>query len=145
MEIRLLSEHDTEDIVRIDEKLGGSGRLEHWENRLLYAIRRDPEGSWVAVDPASKRVIGFLLADCRGEEFGLPSKTGWIEVLAVHPDHQRKNVASALLTKAVEHLQKQGATDIRTLVHPHNHAHLAEFFQGQGFACEPLVVYRKSV
>ena len=140
--IRPINEHDLEEIARIDHKLTGKHRIDHWESRLLFAIRRDPEGSWVAVD--GDRVVGFLMADVRGEEFGFSEPTGWLEVLAVHPDVQRQDVASHLVKQLLNRLQARGVRDVRTLV-SQSQEELRQFFAAQGFEAEPVAVYHRRV
>lgn len=142
MNIRPLCELDLEDIVRIDERLSGRSRPNHWESRITYAIRRDAEGSWVA--DQDDRVIGFLIADVRGEEFGFSSPTGWLEVLAVHPDHLRQDIASALVAQVTRRFQVQGVLDVRTLV-GEAHPELKRFFESAGFTAEPVVVLHKNL
>jgi GNAT superfamily N-acetyltransferase len=142
MTLRPLSEHDVEDILRIDEALTGGRRPEHWDARITYAIRRDAEGSWVAEEGG--KVIGFVFADVRGEEFGFSQPTGWVEVLAVHPQQQRKDVATALVERVTERFRARGVKDVRTLV-GEKHPELRQFFENQGFAAEPVVVYCKKI
>jgi hypothetical protein len=67
--IRPLSELDIESITRIDEKVGGQYRPAFWEDRVAYYLRRDPEASRVA--EIDGNVVGFMLADLKGGEFGL--------------------------------------------------------------------------
>lgn len=145
--LRPLSEHDAEDILRIDQKLGGKANSEHWENRVLYAIRRDPDASWVAENVETKKVVAYLLTDVRGEEYGLPDKTGWLEVVGVDPAFQRQDLAGQLLEKVLAYFKSQGVTDVRTLLNPQQatQAGLVSFFEKQGFQPEPLVVYLKKL
>lgn len=142
MIIRTLSEHDAEGVTRVDEKLTGSYRPQDWETRITYAIRRDPEGSLVA--EIDGRVVGFVLSDVRGEEFGFPSPTGWLEVVAVHPDYHRRDVGSALAAAALKRFQDRGIRDVRTLVRPEQ-PHMGEFFQHLGFGQEAVIVYHKQL
>lgn len=142
MHIRPVSEHDLEDIIRIDEQISGKRRANHWESRITYVIRRDPDGSLVAENDG--RVVGFIIADVRGEEFGFSQTTGWVEVLAVHPDYQRKEVAKSLVEHVMKRFRTVGVSDVRTLVGD-NHADLKTFFESVGFAAEPVVVYHKKV
>ena len=114
MHIRPVSEHDLEDIIRIDEQISGKRRVNHWESRITYVIRRDPDGSLVAENDG--RVVGFIIADVRGEEFGFSQTTGWVEVLAVHPDYQRKEVAKSLVEHVMKRFRTVGVSDVRTLV-----------------------------
>ena len=142
MDIRPLSEHDLEYIVRIDEQISGLRRADHWETRITYAIRRDAEGSWVAEEDG--RVVGFLMADVRGEEYGFSRPTGWLEVLAVRPEHRRKDIASSLMAKAILRFRAQGVKDIRTLVGD-SHPGLRQFFENAGFQAEPVAVLHKKL
>ena len=142
MQVRPINEHDLEDILRIDERLTGKRRAEHWESRITYVIRRDPEGSWVAEQDG--KVVGFIIADVRGEEFGFSKPTGWVEVLAVHPEYQRKDVASLLVEQVMRRFRTSGAHDVRTLVGD-GHPALKKFFESVGFSPEPVVVYHKKI
>ena len=75
--IRPLTELDIGSVVRIDEKLLGRYRPAVWEGRVGYYLRRDPEASRVA--EVGGRVVGFMLGEVRGGEFGQEEPTGWIE------------------------------------------------------------------
>jgi len=74
--IRPMNELDIEGICRIDEKITGRYRPEVWEQRAAYYIRRDPDSSQVA--EVDGRVVGFMLGEVRGGEFGLEEPTGWV-------------------------------------------------------------------
>jgi ribosomal protein S18 acetylase RimI-like enzyme len=112
--VRPLDELDTESIVRIDEKISGRYRPEVWERRVMYYLRRDPEASQVAV--AEGRVVGFMLADLRGGEFGLDEPGGWIERFGVDPAFRGRDLGRQLFAAVAAHMRAAGAKSIRTLV-----------------------------
>jgi ribosomal protein S18 acetylase RimI-like enzyme len=67
--------------------------LDVFRERHLDAHDLDPECSRIA--ERDRNVVGFLLARRWAEE-----RTGFVDVLGVHPNHQRRGVGSALLRGA---------------------------------------------
>lgn len=133
--IRPLEDTDIGEITTIDEKLGGRYRPDVWERRIGYYMRRDPEGSAVAV--ASGRVVGFMLGEVRAGEFGLEEPSGWIEVVGVDPDYRRSAVGRRLADALLENFRQRGARRVRTLVHEEM-GEIARFFEALGFSPEPI-------
>ena len=133
--IRPLNELDIARIVSIDERLTGVYRPEVWERRIMYYLRRDPEASQVA--ELGGKVVGFMLADIRGGEFGLEEPGGWIERFGVDPDFQGRSLGRKLFEAVVEHLKRQGAATVRTLVEKSD-SELASFLRAVGFKDAPL-------
>ncbi len=133
--IRSLSELDIARIVAIDERLSGVYRPEVWERRVMYYLRRDPDASQVA--EMGGKVVGFMLSDLRGGEFGLEETSGWIERFGVDPDFQGRSIGRKLFEAVVEHLKRQGATTVRTLVEKKD-SELATFLRAVGFKDAPL-------
>jgi len=83
------------------------------------------------------KVVGFMLADIRGGEFGLEEPGGWIERFGVDPDFQGRSLGRKLFEAVVEHLKQQGAKTVRTLVEK-NDSDLASFLRALGFNDAPL-------
>lgn len=138
--IRPLDELDIEDVVRIDEKIGGRYRPEVWERRIGYYLRRDPEAPVVAV--ADGRVIGFMLGEVRSGEFGLEEPTGWIEVLGVDPDYRGRAAGRLMADAMLDHFRTRDATAVRTLV-DEDMGELAGFFSSLGFEPSTLRPFHK--
>lgn len=130
VEIRPLDELDIDDVVRIDEKIGGQYRPEVWERRIGYYLRRDPDSPVVAV--SNGEVIGFMLGEVRSGEFGLEEPTGWIEVLGVDPDARGRAAGRLMAEALLEHFRERGATTVRTLV-DETMDDLTGFFTSLGF------------
>jgi ribosomal protein S18 acetylase RimI-like enzyme len=135
LRIRSLSELDIAGIVAIDERLSGVYRPDVWERRIMYYLRRDPDASKVA--EMGNKVVGFMLSDLRGGEFGLEETSGWIERFGVDPDFQGRSIGRRLFEAVVEHLKTQGATTVRTLVEKSG-SELATFLRAVGFKDAPL-------
>lgn len=142
LSIRPLDELDIDDIVRIDERIGGRYRPEVWEARVGYYLRRDPEGSVVA--ETGGRVVGFMLGELRSGEFGLEEPTGWVEVLGVDPDHRGQAIGRKMAEVMLEHFRGAGATSVRTLV-DEEMEEIRRFFSSLGFEPSTLRPFVKAL
>src|SRR5437899_11567973 len=100
--VRPLTELDVEAVCRIDEKITGRYRPEVWEQRAAYYIRRDPDSSQVA--EVDGRVVGFMLGEVRGGEFGLEEPTGWVEFFLVDRTPREKDGGRRLIESTPGHL-----------------------------------------
>jgi ribosomal protein S18 acetylase RimI-like enzyme len=128
--VRPLDELDIGSIVKIDERLTGTYRPEIWERRVGYYLRRDPGASQVA--EVDGRVVGFMLADLRGGEFGLEEPSGWIERFGIDPDYRGRDLGKQMFEAILRHFQNSGATTLRTLVDGKDAA-VAGFLGAMGF------------
>ena len=133
--IRALSELDVARIIAIDERLTGVYRPDVWERRIMFYLRRDPDASQVA--ELDGKVVGFMLSDLRGGEFGLEETSGWIERFGVDPDYQGRSIGRRLFEAVVAHMKERGATAVRTLVDQKD-SDLASFLHAVGFKNAPL-------
>ena len=128
--VRPLDELDIGSIVKIDEKITGLYRPDVWERRIGYYLRRDPDASQaVEVDG---HVVGFMLADVRGGEFGLEEPSGWIERFGVDPGYRGRDLGKVLFDSVVKHLKESGAKSLRTLVDQKDKG-VAGFLDAMGF------------
>jgi ribosomal protein S18 acetylase RimI-like enzyme len=139
--IRPVSEHDAEGIARLDQLLTKVWRVEHWEDRIAFAMRRDPEGSLVA--EKNGRVVGYLFSDVRGQEYGFAERTGWLEALGVDPDLQKSSLGRGLVDQMMQRFQSAGVQIVRTLVSD-QHASMGKFLEKMGFQTEPIRVLSRS-
>lgn len=142
VKVRPVSEHDAEEIARLDQQLTGRWRPEHWEQRIVFACRRDPESSLVALSEGG--LVGYLFADVRGPEFGFPTPTGWLDEMGVSPAERGRSVGQTLLQHSLQHLRRGGALQVRTLVWE-QHSELRSFFEHQGFTPEPATVLGRTL
>jgi predicted N-acetyltransferase YhbS len=129
--IRNLKKEDLNAIVEIDQKVLGQSRREYWERKLETMDARASQASFVA--EAEGRVVGFILGDVSGWEFGVPDTIGWIDTIGVEPNYQKKGVATALARELIKNLKSLGVKTIYTLV-SWDDWDLLQFFRAMGFA-----------
>ncbi|MDE3102349.1 MAG: GNAT family N-acetyltransferase [Chloroflexota bacterium] len=133
--VRPLSELDLDGITRIDERITGRYRPEVWEERVTYYIRRDAEASQVA--ESGGKVVGFMLGEVRGGEFGLEEATGWLDFMGVDPDARGKGVGGRLADALLAHFRSAGVHVARTMVRTEDEQILG-FVRSIGFAPAPI-------
>jgi predicted N-acetyltransferase YhbS len=136
LKIRPLIEEDLEDIVEIDEKILGENRRNYWERKLELMNHKASQISLVA--EMEGRVVGFVLGDISGWEFGVPETIGWIDTIGVEPVYQKKGVATTLARELVQNLKSLGVKTIYTLV-SWNDWDLLQFFHAMGFSRGDLI------
>ena len=130
VKIRALKKEDLDAIVRIDEKVLGENRKSYWEKKLELMNNRSSQISLVAEVEGS--VVGFILGDVSGWEFGVPETIGWIDTIGVDPAYQKKGLARALAHELIKNLKVLGVKTIYTLV-SWNDWDLLQFFHAMGF------------
>jgi ribosomal protein S18 acetylase RimI-like enzyme len=138
--IRPVTELDIESICRIDERITGKYRPEIWEDRVMYYLRRDPDSSQVA-DVAGK-VVGFMLGEVRGGEFGLEEPTGWVEFFGVDPRAREKGVGRSLIEAVLARFASKGAHVARTMVRAQD-KEIDAFLRRSGFTAAPVTALEK--
>ncbi|HEX8834735.1 MAG TPA: GNAT family N-acetyltransferase [Abditibacteriaceae bacterium] len=104
------------------------------ETLLRQTMLVDPfyedEGCWLARD--NEKIVGWILSKSMkdaGPEWGRFQKNGGIGALCVHPDYQRRGIASQLLDRAEAFLQSHEVTP-NLLYFPHH------FLPGIPVECE---------
>src|SRR5438045_8929460 len=112
--VRPMTELDIEGIGRIAERITGTYRPEVWEQRAAYYLRRGPD-SWPVAE-LDGRVVGFMLGEVRGGEFGLEEPTGWVEFFGVDPSAREKGIGRRLIDALLAHFRSRGAHVARTMV-----------------------------
>jgi predicted N-acetyltransferase YhbS len=130
LKIRSLRAEDLDAIVAIDEKVLGEKRRDYWEKKLH---RMDEKASQVSlVAEIQGKVLGFILGDISGWEFGVSDTIGWIDTVGVEPAQQKKGLATALAHELIQRLRAMGVRTIYTLV-SWNDWDLLQFFHAMGF------------
>lgn len=128
--IRALKKEDLEAIVKIDEKVLGESRKAYWERKLEALGSKSAQTSFAA--EVQGKVVGFILGDISGWEFGVPDTIGWIDTIGVDPAYQKKGVATALADELIRGLKGVGVKTVYTLV-SWNDWDLLQFFHAMGF------------
>ena len=112
--IRTLKAEDLEAIVKIDKRVLGEDRRDYWERKLKLMNDKSSQVSLVA--EVEGEVVGFILGDVSGWEFGVPETIGWMDTIGVDPAYQKKGIATALAHELIKNLKAIGVRTIYTLV-----------------------------
>lgn len=129
--IRALKKEDLPAIVEIDEKVLGENRKEYWERKIEALGTKSTQTSFAA--EVEGNVVGFILGDISGWEFGVPDTIGWIDTIGVDPAYKKKGLATALVNELIRGLKAVGVKTIYTLV-SWNDWDLLQFFHAMGFS-----------
>lgn len=130
IKIRTLKKTDLDAIVDIDEKVLGENRRNYWVKKLDLLNDKSSQLSLVA--EIDEKVVGFILGDVSGLEFGVPETIGWIDTIGINPIYQKRGVATALANELIKNLKTIGVKTIYTLV-SWNDWDLLQFFHAMGF------------
>jgi len=118
-----------------------------WKEAGLESMRlqgRDSHDAFAAQLAAGQRVIGLEDA---GQLIGAvlvthDTRKGWINRLAIHPDHRRKGYATELIAAAERELREMGLRIFAVLVEPDNNAS-RELFAQEGYKAHDIVYMSK--
>ncbi len=131
VKIRGMTEADLHRVREIDESLYGEGRVLSWPTDVstewAMSVYR-PVLSFVA--QLGDDVVGFLLGDVRGAEYG-GDTGGWIDMLGVSPGHQRRGVGRRLVEAFNAECQRSGLKP--NVVIRRDDERLIRFFTSLGF------------
>lgn len=130
VKIRPVDYRDVEDIVKIEKLTLGKVRPDYWTMKIELSEQRSPMSSLVA--EVEGKVVGFIIGDASGWEYGVPEHVGWIDTIGVHPDYRRRGIATLLFQELVKNLQKIGVDTIYTFVEWRSWD-LLRFFARMGF------------
>jgi len=130
VKIRFMENEDLEAIVKIDGKVLGENRRNYWERESELMKNKVSQVSLVA--EVEGKVVGFILGDISGWEFGVPDTIGWVDTIGIDPAYQKKRIATALASELIKNLKALGVRSIYTLV-SWNDWDLLQFFHAMGF------------
>ena len=130
VKIRALDYDDLDAIVEIDKEVLGKERPDFWSMKIELSESRSPMASLIA--EMDDRVVGFILGDASGWEYGVPDWIGWIDTIGIHPKYQKKGIARLLFKEMVANLKKVGVDTIYTFVNWKDWD-LLHFFDRMGF------------
>ena len=128
--LKSLTSSHLEGIVEIDHRILGKRRQSFWKKKVSGAESNVPPTGVVA--ELDNKVIGFILGEVSGWEFGVPASVGWIDTIGVDPQYQKKGVAKALMGELIKNFRKAGVRNIYTLVN-WSDWDLLQFFRRMGF------------
>ena len=130
LNIRPLTVEDLDAIVEIDRKVLGQARRDYWRKEMKFPTPPYPRSGLAA--EFEGRVIGFILGEVSGWEFGVPETVGWISTIGVDPDYQHKGVARKLSQEFIRNFKTIGVKVVYTLVN-WSDWDLLKFYRAMGF------------
>ena len=130
VKMRPLTISDLDAIVEIDRKVLGKVRRDFWSQKIELPSPRYPLSGLVA--EVEGKVIGFIVGEVSGWEFGIPETVGWISTIGVDPDYQHRGVARELSQEFIKKLKSIGVSVVYTLVN-WSDWDLLKFFHAMGF------------
>lgn len=133
LNIRPLTIGDLDAIVEIDRKVLGKPRADYWKKRIEVPNPRYPFSCLVAEHEG--KVIGFIVGEVSGWEFGIPDTIGWVSTIGVDPAYQHRGVARKLSQEFIKNLKAIGVSIVYTLVN-WSDWDLLKFFRAMGFTRE---------
>jgi ribosomal protein S18 acetylase RimI-like enzyme len=128
--LRPMTLADLDAIVEIDSKVLGKPRPDYWKKKIELPNVRYPFSCLVA--ELEEKVIGFIVGEVSGWEFGIPDTIGWISTIGVDPAYQNRGVARRLSQEYIKNLRAIGVTIVYTLVN-WSDWDLLKFFHAMGF------------
>jgi len=128
LNIRPMTVGDLDAVVEIDRKVLGKARPDYWKK--IQPNPRYPHSCLVA--ELEGIVIGFIVGEVSGWEFGIPDTIGWISTIGVDPAYQNRGVARRLSQEFIKNLKAIGVSIVYTLVN-WSDWDLLKFFRTMGF------------
>lgn len=129
MEIRPLRPDDSGEVVQLWTECG---LVVPWNDPHRDIQRkRAVQPEMFLVGCSEGRIIASVMA-------GYDGHRGWINYLAVHPDHQRTGIGRAMMQEAEKRLRALGCPKINLQVRTSN-ADAVEFYKRIGFKVDDVV------
>jgi len=107
-----------------------------WTAMVRRLLDQHPEECLVAEQRG--QVIGFILGELKEFAFGA-QRSGWIEVLGVHPRHMGKGVGKLLGSRLLAKFRRKGARRVFTAV-TWDSGDLVAFFRSIGFDRSAFII-----
>ena len=129
LSVRRMSVGDIDEVLRLTEAITDKPHAAYYASLADAYVKRSPDTCLVA--EGGGRIVGFLLADVRGWEFGA-KLSGWLEVIGVEPSFQSRGVSRALLDALFESFRRAHVSVVNTMVN-WNDGDLIDYFRANGF------------
>lgn len=134
--IRPLTADDYERLFSLWTLCGMDPEMQGRESKSAFLQQLEQFPDFYLAAMVEERIVGVVLGTHDGRK-------GWINRLAVHPDHQRRGIASALVTACDTAIRAHSIGIVAALVEADNAASAA-LFEALGY-CEdaPVRYFRK--
>ena len=141
---RLMTENDLEAILKIDEKIVKTSRLEYYQLKFerLFSSKDYLPTSFVAEDNGV--VVGFLMGELYMGQFGILQEVASMDTIGIDPAYQHRGIGKKLMDEFIDHLRQIGVNKINTLV-DWNDAGLIRFFSANQFSPSRTINLERSI
>jgi ribosomal protein S18 acetylase RimI-like enzyme len=147
--VRMLGLDDLDDILRIAEKIERendsikSERMVTLKEMAVYQLKHGEPLLNLGAEIDGK-MAGFIFGEIKIWEFGRGEKTGWIKVLGVDSEYQRRGVGHKLGETILDHFHKKNVKKVRTLVEWFE-GDLISYFKSLGFNMLAMLPLEKEI
>ncbi|MEE3329170.1 MAG: GNAT family acetyltransferase, partial [Myxococcota bacterium] len=126
MQIRAFQTTDEAAVIRLWTRCGLTRPWNNPKSDIRRKLEFQPDLFWVGL--REENIIASVMAGYEGHR-------GWIQYLAVDPDHHRRGVGRAIMGHAEAALERLGAPKINLQVRSDN-AEVIEFYRRLGYEME---------
>ncbi len=130
IKLRKLTAKDIPQIIAIHGAITKKKAHRKWAQQMVKDHLRKEEGVGFVAEKEGQ-VVGFIIGEIKGEGFGL-EKSGWLEVVMVHPRHMGTGIGYAMARKLFDDFRKRGIRDVHTSV-LWDAVDMLSFFKSLGF------------
>ncbi len=133
IKVRLMTINDFDAVVKIDDKILKTSRLEYYEMKFdkLFKSKEFLPTSLVA-ETEDGKVVGFVMAELYMGEYGISRDGAKLDTIGVDPDYRHQGIGELLINNIFDHLRDLGVKKINTLVDK-NESRLIHFFMACKF------------
>ena len=140
IKLRKLTAKDIPQIIAIHSAITKKRARRRWVRQMVKDHLRKQEGVGFVAEKEGQ-VMGFIIGEIKGEGFGL-EKSGWLEVVMVHPRHMGTGIGYAMARKLFDYFRRRGTRDVHTSV-LWDAVDMVSFFKAIGFDRSPFINLRK--
>ncbi len=134
IKIRLMKADDFEAVVRIDQKVLKTSRLEYYKLKFEKLVQsKDYVPTSLVAEGKDGTVVGFVMGELYIGEYGISNEKATLDTIGVDPDCQHQGVGEQLINEFMDHLRTLGVRKINTLV-DWNDSKLIHFFSANRFS-----------
>jgi len=130
IKLRKLTSRDIPQIITIHGAITKKKTRRRWVQQMVKDHLRKQEGIGFVAEKEGQ-LVGFIIGEMKGEGFGL-EKSGWLEVVMVHPRHMGTGVGYAMARKLFDYFRGKGIRDVYTSVQ-WDAVDMLSFFKFLGF------------
>lgn len=130
VKLRKLTAKDIPQIIAIHGAITKKQAHRRWVRQMVKDHLRKEEGIGFVAEKEGQ-VVGFIIGEMKGEGFGL-EKSGWLEVVMVHPRHMGMGIGYTMARKLFDYFRRKGIHDVHTSV-LWDAVDMLSFFKSLGF------------